>query len=61
MFLCGKEKEFLADHTHRTLVKVVGQRIDELARHMGFSERQIERREFRAEKADGRIIQIAKE
>ena len=61
MFLCQREKEYLTDKTHRVLVKVVTRRIDELARQMGFSEAQIQRRNFRAEKSEGRIISIITE
>ena len=57
MFLCQREKEYF-EQTHRVLVKVVTRRIDELARQMGFSEAQIQGRNFRAEKSDGRITSI---
>jgi hypothetical protein len=58
MFLCQREKEYLTGQTHRVLVKVLTRRIDELARHMGFSEAQIQNRNFRADKTDGRITSI---
>jgi len=58
MFLCQREKEYLTEQTHRVLVKVVTRRIDELARQMGFSEAQIQGRNFRAEKSEGRITSI---
>jgi hypothetical protein len=58
MFLCQREKEYLTDRTHRVLVKIVTQQIDELARQMGFSEAQIQGRNFRAEKSGGRITSI---
>jgi hypothetical protein len=61
MFLCQREKEYLTEQTHRVLVKVVTRRIDELARQMGFSEAQIQGRNFRAEKSDGRITSIVTE
>jgi hypothetical protein len=61
MFLCQREKEYLADQTHRVLVKVVTRRIDELALQMGFSEVQIQGRNFRADKTDGRITSIVTE
>jgi hypothetical protein len=61
MFLCQREKEYLAEQTHRVLVKVLTRRIDELARQMGFSEIQIQSRNFRAEKSDGRIASIVTE
>jgi hypothetical protein len=59
--LCGREKEYLTEQTHRVLVKVVTRRIDELARQMGFSEAQIQTRNFRADKTDGRITSIVTE
>ena len=58
MLLCQKEKEYLTDRTHRVLLKVLAVRIDELAGQMGFSEPQIQGRNFRAEKTDGRITSI---
>ena len=61
MFLCQREKEYLTDQTHRVLVKVVTRRVDELARQMGFSEAQIQGRNFRADKTDGRITSIVTE
>jgi hypothetical protein len=53
MFLCQREKEYLAEQTHRVLVKVLTHRIDELARQTGFNEAQIQNRNFRAEKSEG--------
>jgi hypothetical protein len=61
MFLCQREKEYLTGQTHRVLVKVVTRRIDELARQMGFSEAQIQGRNFRADKTDGLITSIVTE
>jgi hypothetical protein len=61
MLLCQKEKEYLTEQTHRVLVKVLTRRIDELARQMGFSGAQIQGRNFRAEKTDGRITSIVTE
>ena len=58
MLLRRREKEYLAEQTHRVLVKVLTRRIDELARQMGFSEAQIENRNFRAGRTDGRITSI---
>jgi hypothetical protein len=58
MLLCEREKEYSAEHTHRVLVEVLTRRIDDLARQMGFSEAQIQNRNFRAEKSDGRIASI---
>lgn len=56
MFLCGREKQFLEEKT----LNVLTRRIDELAREMGFSENQIETRDFRALRVDGRIVSIEK-
>ena len=61
MFLCQREKEYLAEQTHRVLVKVLTHRIDELARQTGFNEAQIQNRNFRAEKSEGRITSIVTE
>jgi hypothetical protein len=61
MLLCQREKEFRTDQTHRVLLKVLVRRIDELAREMGFSELQIQSRNFRAEKTDGRITSVVTE
>ena len=61
MLLCHREKEYLTDQTHRVLLKVVARRIHELALEMGFSEAQIEGRNFRAEKTDGRITSLITE
>jgi hypothetical protein len=60
MFLCGREKQFQEEKTHRVLLTVLKRRIDELAREMGFGENQIETRDFRAERVDGRIVSIEK-
>ena len=61
MLLCLREKEYRAEQSHRVLVKVLARRIDDLARHMGFSETQIQARNFKAEKTDGRITSIVTE
>lgn len=61
MLLCQREKEYLAEQTHRVLVMVLTRRIDELARQMGFSEAQIQHRNFRADKTEGRITSIVTE
>jgi hypothetical protein len=61
MFLCQREKEYLTEQTHRVLVKVLTRRIDDLAREMGFGDAQIQSRNFRAEKTDGRITAIVTE
>ena len=61
MLLCQREKEYRTEQTHRVLLKVLVQRIDELAREMGFNEAQIQSRNFRAEKTDGRITSVVTE
>ena len=61
MLLCQREKQYLDEQTHRVLVKVLTRRIDELARQMGFKEAQIQNRNFRADKTDGRITSIVAE
>jgi ribosomal protein S4 len=61
MLLCQREKEYLAEQSHRVLLKALTRRIDDLARQMGFSETQIQARNFRAEKVDGRIMSIVRE
>ena len=58
MSLCGKEREYQASGRHPKLLRHVSEQIDHLGRDMGFSERQIGTREFRAEKSDGRIVRI---
>ena len=61
MLLCQREKEYLGAQTHRVLVKVLTRRIDELARQMGFREAQIQNRNFRADRTDGRVTSIVTE
>ena len=58
MNLCAKEKEFTTDNRHPKLLKFVTPQIEELARNMGFSDRQIQRREFRAERNGDHISRI---
>ena len=58
MSLCAREKEFLTEHRHPKLLRVVSERIEQLAAEMGFSERLIQRREFRAEKIGDHISMI---
>lgn len=54
MSLCRQEAQLQAED-HPKLLKFVSRQIDRLAREMGFKDRQIETREFRAER-DGRHI-----
>lgn len=61
MNLCAREKEYLAQGTHKSLVKILAARIQELAEQMGFSAAQIPGRNFRAEKSDGRVTRIIRE
>ena len=58
MSLCGKEREYQASGRHPKLLRLVREQIDHLGADMGFSERQIKTREFRAEKSDGHIVRI---
>jgi AraC-like DNA-binding protein len=58
MFLCQQESRFRADQNHPKLLKFVTARVDELAREIGFSDRQIRTREFRAERDDRRILRV---
>lgn len=58
MTLCQREKEYLAGDCHPKVLKLVSKEIDELAAELGFSPRQIERREFRAERQNGRVTRI---
>jgi hypothetical protein len=58
MSLCGNERLYQASGRHPKLLRLVSEQIDHLGRDMGFSERQIKTREFRAEKSDGRIVRI---
>jgi len=59
--LCAKEKEFRAENRHLKLVRVISERIEQLAVEMGFSDRLIQRREFRAEKDGDHISRIITE
>jgi AraC-like DNA-binding protein len=61
MALCEKEKEFKTGNRHPKLLKFVSPQIDELAKQLGFSSRQILRREFRAERVGGHISRIITE
>jgi hypothetical protein len=58
MSLCSQEKEFGADNRHPRLLRVVTERIEQLATEMGFSAQLVERREFRAEKNGDHISRI---
>jgi hypothetical protein len=58
MLLCAREKEFRTENRHLKLLRFIAERIEELAREMGFSDRQIRQREFRAEKSGDHISRI---
>jgi hypothetical protein len=58
MSLCARESAYKTDGSHPKLLKLVSADIDRLARTMGFSDRQIATREFRAERDGERITRI---
>ena len=58
MSLCASEVKFLADGAHPKLSKLIGRQIDQLAREMGFKERTIVTRNFRAEQDGDHIVKI---
>ena len=59
--LCASESRFKAEGNHPRLLKLLKGDIDELAREMGFSERLIVTRDFRAERQGDHIMRIVKE
>lgn len=61
MGLCQKEAEFQRNSAHPKLSKVVAKAIDELGRELGFTERQIVAREFRAERDGDHIVRVIRE
>jgi AraC-like DNA-binding protein len=61
MSLCQREKEYRAERSHPKLLRLVSKQIDEIAGAMGFSPRQIERREFRAERDGDHITRILRD
>jgi hypothetical protein len=61
MFLCEKESSCRQQGNHPKLVKLIASQIAQLAEQMGFSTRQIETREFRAERDGQHILRIATE
>jgi hypothetical protein len=58
MSLCASEEKFRADGGHPKLAKLIAKQIDELARDMGFRERTIVTRDFRAERDGDHIVKI---
>ena len=61
MSLCASESRFRAEGNHPRLLKLVRSDIDQLAREMGFSERLIVTRDFRAERQGDHIKRIVTE
>jgi hypothetical protein len=58
MALCRHEEQ-LQSQNHPKLLSFVGRQIEQLAREMGFKEKQIETREFRAERRGRHIVRVA--
>ena len=58
MSLCASEEKILAEGGHPRLSKFIAKQIDQLAREMGFNERTIVTRDFRAERDGDRIVKI---
>jgi len=58
MFLCDQEVKYRDQPDHPKLLKLVSHQIDGLAREMGFSELQIQSRDFRAERAGDHIVAV---
>jgi hypothetical protein len=59
MSLCQTESRYRTEGDHPRLLKLIALDIDELGRQMGFTDRQIRTREFRAERDGDHIIRIA--
>jgi len=58
MALCRQEAK-LQSENHPKLLSFVTRQLDELAREMGFTDRQIKTREFRAERRGRHIVRVA--
>ena len=58
MNLCAEEAKYKGNSAHPKVLKLIQSRIDALAREMGFGERRIATRDFRAERAAGHISRI---
>ena len=58
MSMCAREKEYQTESRHPKLLRFVTRQIDELAAEMGFSARQIKKREFRATREGGHVAKI---
>jgi hypothetical protein len=59
MFLCEKESSCRREGNHPKLLRLITSQIADLAEQMGFSSRQIQTREFRAERDGQHILRIA--
>jgi hypothetical protein len=58
MALCETEATYRSEGTHPRLLRLVSAQIDTLAQEMGFSQRCIATRDFRAERDGGHITRI---
>jgi len=58
MSLCQREKEYVSANNHPKLLKFLTEQIDQLAAELGFSEAQIRKREFRAEREGAHIARL---
>lgn len=58
MSLCDRESAYRNAGSHPKLLKYVSAQVDQRARGLGFSDRQIRSRDFRAERHDGHIIRL---
>ena len=58
MSLCTRERDDQRDRSHPKLLRLIQGQIDLQAADMGFSPRQIQTREFRAEKNGEHIVRI---
>jgi hypothetical protein len=56
--LCENESKFRSEGSHPRLLQLVKTQIDELAGEMGFSQRCILTRDFRAERDGDHIVRI---
>ena len=61
MSLCAAEKRFSSEGSHPKLLKIIKGDIDQLAREMGFSDRLIATRDFRAERHNNHIVRVVTE
>lgn len=48
--MCQREREYMAEHSHPKLLRLITDQIDQLAADMGFSEEQIKLRAFQSAK-----------